>query len=120
MAPEVRSQAFEPLFTTKPAEQGTGLGLSTAYVAITESDGDITVPAHWFEASGLQGELGNRLDELLSAHSGPTPVYLHVLEDSGRRTVLRSRKYRVRACDEVTNALTTVLGPGRARWAPRL
>jgi DNA polymerase-3 subunit alpha len=72
------------------------------------------------EASGLKGEMGSRLDELLSAHSGPTPVYLHVLEDSGRRTVLRSRKYRVRACDEVTNALATVLGPGRARWAPRL
>jgi DNA polymerase-3 subunit alpha len=72
------------------------------------------------EAAGLRGDLGNRLDELLSAHSGPAPVYLHVLEDGGRRTVLRSRKYRVRACDEVTNALTTVLGPGRARWAPRL
>jgi DNA polymerase-3 subunit alpha len=72
------------------------------------------------EAGGFGGELSLRLDELLSAHSGNTPVYLHVLEDGGRRTVLRSRKYRVRACDEVTTALATVLGPGRARWAPRI
>lgn len=72
------------------------------------------------DSEGWKEEISKRLDELLSAHTGTTPVYLHVLEDGGRRTVMRSRKYRVRASDAVTSALAAVLGPGRARWAPRL
>jgi len=34
--------------------------------------------------------------------------------------VLRSRKYRVAAEDAVTVDLIALLGPGSARWAPRL
>ncbi|HEV8481692.1 MAG TPA: DNA polymerase III subunit alpha [Candidatus Eisenbacteria bacterium] len=64
--------------------------------------------------------LAPRLDAILASHAGEIPVYLHVLESDGKRTVLRSRKYRVAAGDALTADLSALLGPGAARWAPRL
>jgi len=60
------------------------------------------------------------MDEILASHAGEVPVYLHVVEEGGKRTVLRSRKYRVAAGDDLTANLSALLGPGSARWAPRL
>jgi len=72
------------------------------------------------QADLFRGGLAGRLDQVLASHAGEVPVYLHVVESGGRRTVLRSRKYRVVAEDAVTVDLTALLGPGSARWAPRL
>jgi two-component system cell cycle sensor histidine kinase/response regulator CckA len=43
MEPELAAQVFEPFFTTKPHGSGTGLGLATAYGAVREAGGVITV-----------------------------------------------------------------------------
>lgn len=40
---DVIDRIFEPFFTTKSGEQGTGLGLSTAYRSIVEANGDMRV-----------------------------------------------------------------------------
>jgi DNA polymerase-3 subunit alpha len=71
-------------------------------------------------ADALAAELAGRLDEILARHGGETPVYLHLVEGGGRTTVLRSRKYRVQVSNRLTESLCEVLGPGQARWAPRL
>ncbi|MEC7583821.1 MAG: ATP-binding protein [Planctomycetota bacterium] len=43
MAPDVVQKAFEPFFSTKPADKGTGLGLSVVYGIVTDAGGEIDV-----------------------------------------------------------------------------
>jgi len=41
MDSELAARAFEPMFTTKPSGQGTGLGLATVYTIISQNGGSI-------------------------------------------------------------------------------
>ena len=41
VAPGARGRVFEPFFTTRPAGQGTGLGLSLAYDIVTQGHGGL-------------------------------------------------------------------------------
>lgn len=52
MTPEVRAQAFEAFFTTKPAGKGTGLGLSLCYSIMQAHGGGIEIEAA--EGGGTQ------------------------------------------------------------------
>lgn len=43
MKPEVASRVFEPFFSTKPADGGTGLGLAVVHELVTKAGGTIAV-----------------------------------------------------------------------------
>lgn len=43
MPPEILERALEPLFTTKPEQQGTGLGLPMAYWMLRRHDGTLSL-----------------------------------------------------------------------------
>ncbi|NQD54956.1 PAS domain-containing protein [Pseudomonas sp. CM25] len=60
MSAEVAERAVEPFFTTKPAGQGTGLGLSMAYGFVRQSGGQLRVLS-------VLGE-GTRIELLLPRH----------------------------------------------------
>jgi len=49
MTPEIQSKIFEPFFSTKGADRGSGLGLATSYTIVREHEG-------WIECSSRPGE----------------------------------------------------------------
>lgn len=48
---EIRDKIFQPFFTTKPAGQGTGLGLSLSYDIVKAHGGELRVETHVSEGS---------------------------------------------------------------------
>lgn len=57
MAPEVLERVFDPFYTTKPAGQGTGLGMSQVFAFCRQSGGEVQI-------SSTEGE-GTRVAMLL-------------------------------------------------------
>jgi signal transduction histidine kinase len=57
MNEDVRARVFEPFFSTKPPDQGRGLGLSTVYGIVAQSGGSIDVTSAPGAGSTFVGRL---------------------------------------------------------------
>lgn len=83
MTPDIIEQIFDPFFSTKPKDHGTGLGLSTAFSIVKNHDGLIQVSS--------EPNRGSRFQVYLPALDGDRPIedellradHIHTLAGKG-------------------------------------
>ncbi len=116
MEPAVAQRAFEPFFTTRPKGQGTGLGLATAYGAVTDAGGIIELDSELGRGTTVRVSLpaSSEARPVAAPPSEAPPtgngesVLLVEDEDAVREVVLRiltGAGYRVREVGSPIEAL---------------
>ena len=123
MDDEVKAQIFEPFFTTKPLGRGTGLGLSTVYGIVKQSDGYIVVNSELGKGTTFKiyfpsvSEKVRQLVPFAAAEHPPrgTETILIVEDEALLREVtvqlLRSGGYKVVEAAGVSDALRILGNP---------
>jgi len=101
MEREVQARIFEPFFTTKPVGQGTGLGLSTVYGIVKQSDGFVWVYSEpglgstfkiYLPRVGAGRAVPSNVDRTTPARGGSETIL--IVEDEGMVRSLASRGLR--------------------------
>jgi two-component system, cell cycle sensor histidine kinase and response regulator CckA len=87
MSPDVLAQIFEPFFTTKRTGEGTGLGLSTVYGIVKQSNGYVWASSEVGRGATLQVYL-------------PTAVGLQHLDTPPNRPAVPCRRDTVMVVDD--------------------
>jgi two-component system, cell cycle sensor histidine kinase and response regulator CckA len=117
MTPDVRARLFEPFFSTKPPDKGTGLGLATVHGIVRQSGGDIRVETEPGKGSSFHVFLPRLPDagDEVETHPSPatadrgTEVLLLVEDEDSIREpameILESRGYVVLGASGGADAL---------------
>jgi two-component system cell cycle sensor histidine kinase/response regulator CckA len=123
MTPEVRARIFEPFYTTKAVNQGTGLGLSVVYGIVASHEGALHVESQPGKGSSFHVFLplaatraatvaAPRPDEF----PGGTESVLVVEDETPLRLLLeatlRQRGYRVEGVADGLEAIGRLTAPG--------
>jgi CheY-like chemotaxis protein len=128
MSPEVLERVFDPFYTTKPAGQGTGLGMSQVFAFCRQSDGEVQIQSTEGEGTSVAMLLPViRRPEALPGETAAAPVAaaesagealnILVVEDDPRvlaATVeaVEELGHRAVACNDPRNAETLVENHG--------
>jgi PAS domain S-box-containing protein len=117
MDENTKSQIFEPFFTTKGVGQGTGLGLSTVYGIVKQSEGNIWVYSEPGEGTKFEiyfPRVAETAEELVPSHEeadlpGGSETILVVEDDEPLRelavSMLQDAGYRVVEAKDAETAL---------------
>jgi PAS domain S-box-containing protein len=125
MDAEVRRHLFEPFYTTKPAGQGTGLGLATVFGVVKQSGGGIYVYSEPGRGTTFKiylpacaTDAGVEIDSADPVAKGGSETIMVVEDDPGVRELVRlmleSNGYRVLAVEDAAEA-TRVCVDGASR-----
>jgi CheY-like chemotaxis protein len=124
MPPEVMSHVFEPFFTTKPVGEGSGLGLSSVYGIVKQSNGYIWVYSEPGRGTTFKiylpvpaGQPAEQPAEPVAALSGGTETILVVEDETDLRglfcRMLGELGYRALEAGNGREALDILRRPGR-------
>jgi two-component system cell cycle sensor histidine kinase/response regulator CckA len=120
MEEEIKSKIFEPFFTTKGIGQGTGLGLSTVYGIVKQSEGSIWVYSKPGKGTTFKiyfPRVAGKAERLVQSHGeaefpgGSETILVAEDDDPLRELVVRMLEdagYRVIAAQNAETALEIV------------
>ncbi len=106
MAPEVVERAFEPFYTTRANEGGSGLGLASAYGIVDRAGGHITIDS--------EPGVGTTVSLYLPLTDEPVPAEMVAVGSSFVDSRTRAQLDRVRTGDEAAGELVVVVDDERA------
>jgi PAS domain S-box-containing protein len=118
ITPDVRERIFEPFFSTKPSNEGTGLGLATSYAVVDSLGGALTVSSIenvgsrfevWLPADDAPGSADVASPDRTDAPAGTETILVVEDEIALRRfieRVLESAGYSVLLAEDGEQGLT--------------